>query len=89
LQNTQSQFITILPYESVHFDILEEPNRPYKKLKTKSSTRIVPINDTLIDLGFIDFIKLLKKDPDRKRLFEELEYKEVTYIRSISRFWNN
>jgi integrase len=71
------------------FDILEEPNRPDKKLKTKSSTRIVPIHDTLIGLGFIDFIKLLKKDPCRKRLFEELAHKEGTYIRSISRFWNN
>jgi integrase len=72
-----------------YFDILEEPNRPDKKLKNKSSRRIVPIHDTLIDLGFIDFIKLLKKDPERKRVFEELEYREGTYIRSISRFWNN
>jgi len=71
------------------FDILEEPNRPDKKLKNQSSRRIVPIHDTLIDLGFIDFIKLLKKDPERKRVFEELEYREGTYIRSISRFWNN
>jgi integrase len=71
------------------FDILEEPNRPDKKLKNKSSRRIVPIHDTLIDLGFIDFIKLLKKDPERKRVFEELEYKDGTYIRSISRFWND
>jgi integrase len=71
------------------FDILEEPNRPTKRLKNQSSRRIVPIHDTLIDLGFIDFIKLLKKTPDRKRLFEELEYKEGTYIRCISRFLNN
>ena len=69
-------------------DILEEPNRPEKRLKTQSSRRIVPIHDTLLDLGFIDFIKLLKKDPDRKRVFEELEYREGTYSRSISRFWN-
>jgi len=41
------------------FDILEEPNRPDKKLKNQSSRRIVPIHDTLIDLGFIDFIKTL------------------------------
>jgi len=70
-------------------DILEEPNRPEKRLKTQSSRRIVPIHDTLLDLGFIDFINLLKKDPERKRVFEELEYREGTYIRSISRFWNN
>ena len=70
-------------------DILEEPNRPDKRLKTQSSRRIVPIHDTLIELGFIDFIKLLKKDPDRKRLFEELQYREGSYGRRISRFWNN
>ena len=70
------------------FDILEEPNRPVKRLKNKSSRRIVPIHDTLIDLGFIDFIKLLKKDPERKRVFEELDYREGTYSRSISRFWD-
>ena len=70
------------------FDILEEPNRPNKRLKNLSSRRIVPIHDTLIDLGFIDFINLLKKDPKRERVFEELDYREGTYSRSISRFWN-
>ena len=57
-------------------------------MKTQSSRRIVPIHDLLIDLGFVDFIKLLKKDPERKRIFEELQYREGTYSRSISRFWN-
>ena len=71
------------------FDILEEPNRSDKRLKTQSSRRIVPIHDTLLDLGFIDFINLLKKDTKRKRVFEELDYREGTYIRSISRFFNN
>ena len=71
------------------FNILEEPNRPDKRLKTQSSRRIVPIHDTLLDLGFIDFINLLKKDTKRKRVFEELDYREGTYIRSISRFFNN
>ena len=70
------------------FDIVEEPNRPDKRLKTQSSRRIVPIHDTLLDLGFIDFLNLLKKEPERKRVFEELDYREGTYSRSISRFWN-
>jgi len=70
-------------------DILEEPNRPDKRLKTQSSRRIVPIHDTLLELGFIDFINLLKKDTKRKRVFEELIYSEGTYGRSISRFFNN
>ena len=42
-------------------DILEEPERPDKHLKTLSSRRIVPIHDTLLDLGLIEFIDLMKK----------------------------
>ena len=71
------------------FDVLVEPNRPDKRLKTQSSRRIVPIQDTLLDLGFLNFINLLKKDTKRKRVFEELDYRERIYGRSISRFWNN
>ena len=70
------------------FDIVEEPKRPDKRLKTRSSRRIVPIHDTLLELGFVDFIKLLKKDPERKRVFEELKYSEGSYVRNISQFWN-
>ena len=71
------------------FDIVEEPDRPDKKLKTLSSRRIVPIHDTLIDLGLIELIKILKdKNPDRKRLFEELPYGENSYNRNITRFFN-
>jgi integrase len=72
------------------FDIVEEPNRPDKHLKTKSSRRIVPIHDTLIELGLIDFIDLLKKnDPNRKRLFEELPYVDDSYNSRVSEFWND
>ena len=35
------------------FNILEESSRPDNKLKNRSSRRIVPIHDTLIDLGFL------------------------------------
>jgi integrase len=53
------------------FDIVEEPNRTDKRLKNQSSRRVVPIHDILIEqLGFIEFIELLKKkDPKRERLF--------------------
>ena len=70
-------------------DILEEPERPDKKLKTLSSRRVVPIHDTLIDLGLIEFIELLKKKfPERERLFQELPYGENSYNRNVSRFFN-
>lgn len=71
------------------FDILEEPNRPTKHLKTKSSRRIVPIHETLLDLGFIEFIQMLKKrDPKRERVFEELKYKG-DYNQNVSKWFNN
>jgi len=72
------------------FDILEEPNRPDKHLKTLSSRRIVPIHDILLKLNFIEFIELLKKkDPNRERLFQELPYREGNYNQNVSRFFNN
>ncbi|MCS5543507.1 MAG: site-specific integrase [SAR86 cluster bacterium] len=71
------------------FDILEEPNRPDKHLKTLSSRRIVPIHETLLKLGLIEFIELLKKkDPNRERLFQELPYREGNYNQNVSRFFN-
>jgi len=77
------------------FNILEESNRPQKKLKNLASRRVVPIHETLLDLGLIDFIKLLKsvKYPDKewkeKRLFEELPYGEESFVRNVSRWWNS
>ena len=71
------------------FDIVEEPNRPDKKLKNKSSRRILPIHETLIELGFLDFVELIKKlEPKHKRLFEHLPYGEGSYGRNVSKFWN-
>ena len=76
------------------FDIIQEEDRPDKRLKNLSSRRIVPIHQTLLELGFVDFLNLIKKKPlttdgkKRKRLFEELPYKEGLYSRNISRFWN-
>jgi len=71
------------------FNILEESDRPDKHLKTLSSKRVVPIHDTLIDLGFIEFVELLKKrHTNRQRLFQELKYGEGSYIRNVSYFFN-
>jgi integrase len=71
------------------FNILEEPDRPDKHLKTLSSRRIVPIHDILIDLNFLEFVELLKKrHTNRQRLFQELKYGEGSYIRNVSYFFN-
>ena len=42
-----------------------------KTLKTKTSQRNIPIHPELIDLGFIDYVKMLKRDR-RKYLFPDL-----------------
>ena len=72
------------------FDIVEEPDRPDKHLKTLSSRRIVPIHDILLKLNFIEFIELLKKkDPKRERVFQELKYKKGGYNQNVSRWFNS
>jgi len=71
------------------FDILVEPERTDKHLKTQSSRRIVPVHDTLIELGLIEFIELLKKkDSKRERLYQELKYKSGNYNQNVSRWFN-
>ena len=71
------------------FNILEEPDRPDKHIKTLSSRRIVPIHDILIDLNFLEFVELLKqRHKNRQRLFQELKLSEGSYIRNVSRFFN-
>ena len=70
------------------FNISEEKHRPDKKLKTQSSRRIIPIHDTLIDLGLIELVELLKKrQVGRDRLFRELKYGENGYIRNVTYFF--
>ena len=90
---TQLYFENITEIKGSHrkkrwcIDIIDK--RTDQHLKTKSSRRIVPIHDTLLDLGFIDFIKLLKKkDPNRERLFQELKYKGGNYNQNLSRWFN-
>ena len=60
-----------------------------KKLKNQSSRRIIPIHDTLIDLGLIELVELLKKRQiGRDRLFRELKYGENGYIRNVTYFFS-
>ena len=40
----------------------------------------------MIELGFVEFLK--KKNPNRKRIFEENPYVGGHYKKNVSRFWN-
>ena len=42
-----------------------------------------------MDLGLIEFVEILnKRQPTRQRVFQELPYGEGSYIRNVSRFFN-
>ena len=70
------------------FDIVEEPLRPDKRLKNRSSRRIVPIHDTLINLGLIEYLEIVKKKLKEQRLFFQLPHSESNYNKNVSTFWN-
>ena len=71
------------------FDILEEEHRPQKRLKNLASRRIIPVHKTLIELGFIDFLKVTQQQhPKQEQLFEELTCVHGSFTRKVSRFWN-
>ena len=70
------------------FDIVFEPHRPDKRIKNKSSRRIVPIHDTLINLGFIEYVEIVSKKLKKERLFHQLNYSYGNYNRRVSEFWN-
>ena len=70
-------------------DIREEHDRPDKHLKNLSSRRIIPIHDTILELGFLDYLKRLKDIyRKRERIFEELPLSEGNYGKNVSRFFN-
>ena len=54
-------------------DIVQEEERPDKSIKTLSSRRIIPIHNTLIDLGFLDFLQILKKKHRSEEHTSELQ----------------
>ena len=59
-----------------------------KKLKTRNSKRIIPLHQTLIDLGFLDYYNILEKK-GKERLFHELSLGRDGYTKNPSRFFND
>ena len=60
---------------------------PDKSLKNPTSRRIIPIHQTLIDLGFIKYVQSLDKK-GTQRVFPELTLGKNGYSRNVSRFFN-
>ena len=59
-----------------------------KKLKTKNAKRIIPLHQTLIDLGFLDYFHILEKK-GKERLFHELTLGRDGYTKNPSRYFND
>ena len=63
-------------------------NTKDKKLKTPNSKRIIPLHQTLIDLGFLDDLHILEQN-GKERLFHELTLGRDGYTKNPSRFFND
>ena len=63
-------------------------NTKDKKLKTSNSKRIIPLHQTLIDLGFLDYLHILEQN-GKERLFHELTLGRDGYTKNPSRFFND
>jgi len=67
---------------------LKPSDENYKRLKNKSSERIVPIHDILIELGFINFVREVKKSKS-SRLFPEIKNKKKGTYGAVYGEWFN
>ncbi len=63
-------------------------NSTDKKLKTPNSTRIIPLHQTLIDLGFLNYLNILEQN-GKERVFHELTLGRDGYTKNPSRFFND
>jgi integrase/bifunctional DNA-binding transcriptional regulator/antitoxin component of YhaV-PrlF toxin-antitoxin module len=55
--------------------IIDINDNDFRKLKTASSIRIIPLHPQLVELGFLDYIKSVKAVcPNAKRVFPYLRY---------------
>jgi len=86
-ETTQLHINDIYPLNKIWvIDINDNTND--KKLKTKNSNRIIPLHQTLIDLGFLEYIKILEQK-GKKRLFHELTLGRDGYTKNPSKFFND
>ena len=58
-----------------------------KRLKTSNSKRIIPLHPKLIDLGLLDYVRLVE-GKGKNRLFHELSLQRDGYTKNPSRFFN-
>ena len=88
LQETAQLYINdIYPLDKIWVIDIND-NTKDKKLKTSNSKRILPLHQTLIDLGFLDYLKILQQK-GKERLFHELTLGRDGYTKNPSKFFND
>jgi len=88
LQETSQLYISdIYPLNKIWVIDIND-NTKDKKLKTPNSKRIIPLHQTLIDLGFLDYLHILEQN-SKERLFHELTLGRDGYTKNPSRFFND
>ena len=88
LQETAQLYINdIYPLNKIWVIDIND-NTKDKKLKTPNSKRIIPLHQTLIDLGFLDYLHILEQN-GKERLFHELTLGRDGYTKNPSRFFND
>ncbi|MBC8442984.1 MAG: site-specific integrase [Proteobacteria bacterium] len=86
-ETTQLHINDIYPLNKIWvIDINDKTND--KKLKTNNSNRIIPLHQTLIDLGLLEYIKILEQK-GKERLFHELTLGRDGYTKNPSKFFND
>ena len=86
-ETTQLHINDIYPLNQIWVIDINDKTRD-KKLKTLHSKRIIPLHQTLIDLGFLDYIKILEQN-GKERLFHELTLGRDGYTKNPSKFFND
>jgi len=86
-ETTQLHINDIYPLNKIWVIDIND-NTTDKKLKTKNSNRIIPLHQTLIDLGFLEYLKIIEQK-GKDRVFHELTLGRDGYTKNPSRFFND
>ena len=81
-------YVDDIKYQNGYYCFFLTDERKDQHLKNPQSKRCVPVHPMLIKMGFIEYVKALRKDK-KKRVFYLLEYSEEKYYRSVMSHWFN
>ena len=86
-ETTQLHINDIYPLNKIWVIDIND-NTKDKKLKTTNSKRIIPLHQTIIDLGFLEYLKIIEQK-GKERVFHELTLGRDGYTKNPSKFFND